>query len=470
MTTTGRAGRAAAVYLLLMGLQRGVSLLILPFVSHAMSPEEYGGATILATTAPLLVTLAAAPLGQLAFRALSRPDDSGAAWMRVAGIYCYLVMPLVGMAMAGVIAVAVPELLGVSGAIWAIELVAMGFLPAATYYAIPSARARHDLQAFIWLALTSVAVTAASKLLLVVTWQMGVLGWAISDLLSAVVSYGLAIAIVRLPKIRVRATHIREVTAFSVPLIPHVAAFWAASSLSRPALALVSTLTQVGLLSMGLNMASVAALILTEINQAALPHYARERFPAPSPETLRIVRWQLFLSIAVPALVGAITALGGPLIIASQYWSSFWLVGVMLVGQLAFGLYLIPMNYVVQTAGQTRFSSIASVTGAVLMMVGIFSMGQTGAIGAAYAITAGYIGMAAVALLLTRLLKIQFRWSSLRSCLPEAATAAVGLGLSIAALASPARSQSACLFSTGCIILVLVGFVSMTLRRESDSQ
>jgi O-antigen/teichoic acid export membrane protein len=458
-------GRAATTYLLLAGLQRGVSLLILPFISHSMLPAEYGAASILTTSSLLLATIVAAPLDPLMFRVVARGGDDAPAMIRVAGLYCYAVLPLLVAVVAAGVALFMPSLFGVSGTVWGIELLAVGFLPAAAYFALPYVRASHDLRRFVWLASTSVLVTAISKILLIVILQLGVLGWAISDLISAIISAILAFALVRLPPARVAASDVRAVVSFAVPLIPHRASFWALSSLSRPALAMVSTLAQVGLLSFGLNLASVANMILGEIQLAMLPHYSREIFPAPTEETHGPVRWQLVLAVTAPAFVGAGVALGGRWIIAEPYWPSFALTGVLLCGQVAYGLYMIPMNYVVQAAGLPRYSAIASVSGAILILIGILAFGrQYGAVGVAYATAVGYLVMAVVALILTRALKLSIRWTAWRACWPEMLVGTASMACSVAALSLPLGSAAASRFAMICVILVL-GALGMTSRR-----
>lgn len=466
MTSPSSARRATAVYLVLAGLQRGVSLLILPFISHAMSPPEYGGASVLTATAPLLVTLIAAPLESLVFRTAARGGDDSPALSRVAGLYCYAVVPAISAIAAAGAALFSHELLGVTGAIWGIELLAVGLLPATTYYALPSVRARHDLRKFIWLALTSALVTATAKVLLVVVWKMGLLGWAISDLISAVVSFILAVVLVRLPRAHVLRRHIREVANFSVPLIPHRASFWALSALSRPVMALVSSLTQVGLLSFGINLASVAGLILTEINQAVLPHYSRETFPAPTNETRSIVKWQLVLAFAVPALVGAGLAITGPWLLAESYWPSLQLTGILLCGQAAVGIYQIPINYVVQAAGLPRFSAIASVSGALFILIGILVVGrQFGATGAAYATVGGFVAMAVVAFVVAHAMGLSIRWAFWNTFWPEMLGGMAAMGCSIVALSYPAGSAPGRGLAAASLILVSAALL-LTSRRK----
>ncbi|MFS0901226.1 lipopolysaccharide biosynthesis protein [Mycolicibacterium litorale] len=461
----GTSGKAAATYILLAGLQRGISLLILPFVTHAMSPEEYGAASILVAASMCLTAVIAAPLIQLIFRAAARGEDDGPALLRAAGTYCYFVLPALVAVAAGVVALFVPRILGVAGVLWGIELLAIGLQPAAATFAMWVAQARADLSRFVWLSGTSVAIMAVSKLVFVVLLGMGVLGWVISDLIAAAFSAVLAMAIVRLPPARVNRQHIRYVLNFSVPLIPHNASLWALTSLSRPALAAVSDLDQVGLLSLALNLASVAILVLTESNRAALVHYSRETLPAPTGETEGTVRWQLIAALLVPAVVGCGVAAFGRWLFAEEYWPSLFLTGVILVGQAAYGLYLIPMNYLTQTAGLPRYSSVASGSGALIILILILLLGNRyGATGVAYVTVAGYLVMATSAFLLLAANRVDIRWRTWLANWPEVTCAAAALICSVAALAVTLGSLPAWIL-IGVAICLVAGSVGVTARR-----
>lgn len=443
-----------------------MSLLILPFISHAMTPEQYGSASILTASALLLATILGAPLEPMVFRASARESDDAPALIRIAGTYCYYILPLIVAIGAGAVALLIPELFGVAGTVWGVELLAIGFLPAATYFALPLIRARQNLQKFVLLALTSVLATGASKLLLIVALDLGVLGWALSDLVSAVISSILAMGLVRRPYARVTGRDVRNVAAFSVPLIPHRASFWALSSLSRPAMATVSSLAQVGSLAFGLNLASVANLILAEINQALLPQYSRENFPAPTDKTMAPVRWQIVAAFTVPALVGACVTFAGQWLFAESYWPSFKIAGILLCGQVAYGLYLIPMNYLVQAAALPKFSSVASLSGAVVIFVGIMAFGrQFGATGVAYATTAGFFVMATVGVILTFGLKLRIHWRSWKGCWPEVAVSLLGLASSVAGLSFPVGSAVGYGFAAGGVLLALSALAIASHRR-----
>lgn len=466
MKVLGKSSYAAAVYIALAGLQRGMPLVILPFISMVMSPAEYGAASMLTATSLLLTTIIAAPLDSLVFREAARGGDNAPALLRITGLYCYVVIPLATAAIAGCVALFVPTVLGVSGGIWGVALLAVAFQPAMAYYALPVVQARQNLAVFAWLATTSIVLMAATKLILLLVYRLGVVGWVVSDLISAFISAGLAAALVRLPRVRINRSDINSVVRFSVPLIPHKASIWAIASLNRPAMATVSTLTQVGFLSLGWNISSIANLVLSEINRAALPRYSRETFPAPTNETLRTVRLQLTLAFIVPATVGSGLAFAGEWIFPESYWPAFALTGILLVGQAAYGLYLVPTNYLVQTAGTTKPVALASGTGAVVTLVLLLVFGRTnGAVGAGYAIAAGILTMLLIAAATTRLTKLDIAWRTWRSSWTETSLGVCALACSVVALALPVGSNTTRYLAV-LALLPAAGSAVLTLRRH----
>lgn len=441
MSRFGRNSSAVATYTILAVAQRGVSFLILPFITHAISPADYGAASLLASGAMLLVTLLATPLSQLVTRAAARNDEDAPALLRLMGLYCYRIMPLVGAIGAALVAAFVPSILGVPGYIWAIELVAVGFQPSATAYAIWAAQGRNQLGRFAAITITSVLTTVVSKLILVVAMHKGLLGWVLSDLVTAIAAAFVGMVLVRLPHAHVTRKHLRDVLNFCLPLVPHQVSFWVLTFLSRPAMAAVAPLEEVGVFSFALNLAQLAGLILLEGNRGLLMRYATEKFPAPSDEMVGIVKWQLTASLVVPTLVGCGVALLGSRLFPESYWPAFSIVGILLVGQMATGLYAIPMNFLTQTAGITRFSAIASGGGAIILFTGILLFApRHGATAVAIATVAANFAMAGVALGLVLAHRLDIAWRSWAPTWPAVALGVGALGLTIAALNLPADS------------------------------
>jgi O-antigen/teichoic acid export membrane protein len=141
----------------------------------------------------------------------------------------------------------------------------------------------------------------------------------------------------------------------------------------------------------------------------------------------------------------------------------------LLIGQAAYGLYVIPMNYLTQTAGHSKYSPLASGAGAALILVSILILGHRfGAVGVAYATTAGYVTMAGVATILTRVLKLDIAWRSWLGSWPEDLLAVAALTCSVASLAAPPGSTLGWTFAAACLVLVL-GAVVLTARRKDHA-
>ena len=332
-----------------------MSLLILPFVTRVMPVSDYGAASTLSAAAVLVTSLMAAPLTQLIVRAAARNDHDGPSHLRVIAIYCYMCRP--------------PP----SG--WPQRPLHCSFRRRSACR-VRCGRSRSPRSDFSqqpsisrcgWLArgrtfvcssaLTDFAFRHGSfqtRLGRIPATRRTRVGHP--DLLSAILSALMAVFGAAAPHPREFATcSVRH--TFHTAVGSHTASLWALTALSRPAMAAVSTLQQVGLLSFGLNLATLAGPILAEFNAATLPRYAREVFRAPTHETLVPVRLQLIAALAVPAIVGSGVAIAGRFIFAPEYWLSFQLDRRAPHRTSAYGLYLIPMNYLTQTAGLTKFSS-----------------------------------------------------------------------------------------------------------------
>ncbi len=469
MIRFGRVASSIATYTILALIQRGIAFLILPFVTHAMSPSDYGTVSILAAGSLLLTTLLANPLSYQIARTAARNDEDGPALLRLMGLYCYLAMPLIGAVLAAVVAF-VPSILGVPGSMWAIELIAIGLQPSVSTFALFVTQARGEPRLFAAIAIASILTSVASKLVFVVILRQGVLGWVLSDLISAIAAAVLGMVLVRLPRATVTREHLRKVLRFTLPLVPHQVSFWALSFLSRPAMALAVPIEQIGLFSFALTLAQLAGLILIEANRGVLMHYASEEFPAPSDQIVRIVKWQLIAAFLVPAVVGCGVALIGPRLFAESYWPAFGITGILLAAQVGLGLYAIPMNFLTQAAGITKPSALVSGAGAAVLFVGILLFApKYGATAVAYATSVAYFTMAVAALGLTFACKLDIAWSSWLRAWPAIFLAAGALGLAIIALRLPADSHQSGECAVAGLVVGCLAVAVLALRGPKHS-
>ena len=202
-----------------------------------------------------------------------------------------------------------------------------------------------------------------------------------------------------------------------------------------------------------------------ESNRAALVRYSRETLPAPTHETHQVVKWQILGALLVPAIVGCAIATLGPKIVAESYLPSLALSGVLLIGNAAYGLYLIPMNYLTQTAAITRYNAFASFSGAAVLFASLLFVGHKfGATGAAYATSASYIVMASMAVAITLNQKIDVQWRSWTKNWPEITLAFCALTCVTVALASSASQRVKYLMVFPCVFLILSS-IALTIKR-----
>jgi O-antigen/teichoic acid export membrane protein len=206
-------------------------------------------------------------------------------------------------------------------------------------------------------------------------------------------------------------------------------------------------------------------MILMESNRAALVRYSRETLPAPTHETRQVVKWQILGALLVPAIVGCAIATLGPKIVAESYLPSLGLAGVLLIGNAAYGLYLIPMNYLTQTAAITRYNAIASLSGTSVLLTSLLFVGHRfGATGAAYATSASYIVMASMAVAITLNQKIDINWRSWTRNWPEITLAFCALACVTVALASSVSQSVTYLLVVPCVVLAICS-IALTIKR-----
>ena len=120
----GAMGRSMALFTSLALAQRSISLLLLPFVTRAMSAEEYGIVSILTAAGALLPTLLGSAVEQGVFRATVRSDQNqdtsqrnvlSAAWWWLAALG-----PAICFLAAGLLLLYGESILQVPASLWAI--------------------------------------------------------------------------------------------------------------------------------------------------------------------------------------------------------------------------------------------------------------------------------------------------------------------------------------------------------------
>ena len=447
---------AALLYVGLSLLQRALSLLLLPFVTRSMDTSQYGAVSLLTSVGGLLALVLGGALEQAVYRwsVSHKSRDNAAEILWLSAFWLRVGLPLLGSAAAAVLWFAQGSVLKVDNKLWAIEVLATVLAASATYLALPSLRAREKLRTFAVLAVAGILTMLVTKIWFVMLLGWGAYGWVISDLSAGVVTYVAGLVLVRIARTRSAASSLKVLLTFALPLVPHLATFWALGALTRPLMVLSLPLSAVGTFAAAFNIANVGVLIVAEVNRAMAVQYARDSLPGPSDATSRIARLQFVLALLTPTVLSAGLCIAGPLLLPAEYWGSISLVGPLSFLALGYGVYLVPMNLLTQTAGRTSKSWVASALGAGLIFATTNGLAVAfGVTGVAWANVAGYSIMAASAFLIVRLEKLDIRWSK---AVPSPATIAILLVLS-------GLTCAWCSFSTPGVASALGGMVLLVL-------
>ena len=408
-----RAARNALVYIVLAFVQRGISILILPFVTRVLSPAEYGAVSVVTFTSTIIGVVLGASLEPAVLRWSVRPEIQSARILWLCQRHFYLLVPGVSAVVSLLLFFTPAVFLGVESRIWAVEIFAAGLLASVAYYSTPLIRARDQLVRFSAVSLIGIAATVGGKIYFVILNHWGVFGWVFSDLLAGLATFVAGIMLARVNRRGLWRAE-RVLMRFSAPLLPSRFATWSLNSLNRPIMALVASQASVGIFSLALNIAAVSTMLIGEVNRAFVTEYSRELFPAPSSATRIYARIQLFLSFLAPSAIGVGIFLFGSALIDIEFHAAFPIVGLLLIGQAAYGIYIVPNNYVVQTSGRTKWSWVGPCIGALTMGFGIILFAPIGGEYAVALVTVvGYVLMAISAFALVKHLKLVIRWREL---------------------------------------------------------
>lgn len=466
-----RIALSALIYVGLSFFQRGISLLILPFITRVLTPSEYGAVSVVTFTSTIVGVVLGSALEPAILRWSVRDDRRTPRVLWICQCHFYFLVPVLSIALGFCFHVFSIDALGINGSIWAVEIAATGLVTSVTYFAMPLIRARDQLLRYAIVSLVGVLLTVAGKAYFVILGDGGVQGWVISDLIAAVFSFIAAIALSRTSRAPRESGVVRTLWVFSLPLLPGRIAAWALNSLSRPVMAVVATEAAVGIYSLALNLAAVSTMVIGEINRSLSLEYSRESFPAPSSTTMVVARYQIIAGLAVPAGIGIAVFILGPALIGPEFQGALPLVGILLLGQAAYALFIVPNNYVVLSAGRTGWSWIGSTLGMVVMLAGILLYGgRDEGLVASIATVLGFFVMNAGGFALLKLLGLKVYWRRI----------AVGDGSSVFCLGALCLSSAGlwflgtvpgALFIVGsALLLSLAGVLELIYSRRNRAR
>jgi O-antigen/teichoic acid export membrane protein len=379
--------RAGVVFTATAILQRGLPVLLLPlFVAH-VPVEDYGMLAIAWGLAGVVAPVASLGLEAAVFRGFFTVPEhdrnsfilSNALFVGATSVAVAAALSAAAALLGSVVDVSVPF------AFFALALTAAALYVAGTTVPLGVLRAERRLAAFAAVNLAYVFSFIALMLLLVVAGDEGAQGWLLSQIGAAGVAAVTAAATLWRRRARPALALVTGALALGLPLVPHALAHWVLALSDRLLLGLWVSAGEIGRYNIAYQLAAGIGLIYIAVNHSVMGEYGRVLAGHVSQARLsRLVRKQVafVLTLGIAGATVGFVAVGA--LLPSGYGEAQLFLPWLVLANVLFGLYLIPMNAIVLLAGETRRIWKATVVAAVanigLNLVLIPRVGAAGAV------------------------------------------------------------------------------------------
>jgi O-antigen/teichoic acid export membrane protein len=433
--------RSAAVYAGANAGQRLLTFLLLPAVTRAMTPSEYGSLSLALAINAVAIIVFAAGLDIAIFRNLfSLADDPLARTQFIRSIWTFLlVVPLVAAAVGGVIAI---PLLGtdgpLSGLTLALSLAAAALYVGATTVPFAVLRSEERLRDFLRLNAVAAVTSTALIVILVIGLDLAENGWMAAAAASAAVTCLVSCRLVPYASPRPFARPaVKAALRESISVLPHFLSMWGLQLADRLLLVTLVSTSAVGLYSLAGNLALPLLVLVQALNQGFMPAFAR----APvldGPATLGAqITQQITVVIGLTVACLLVMPATVDVLFDARYSKAAELVPWLVLGYGFLGLYGIPMNLVTLTAGRTRRIWTVSLFAAVVNLgLVLVLVPHHGIKAAAVAAALGYMALFVGVLTYQAASGLRPTYPLARMAIPLAA----GAGIYLAGVASAAGS------------------------------
>jgi len=440
-----RLGRHSAIYGIGGLVSRVIAVLLLPLYTNYLTPSDYGTIeTLLALTTVMGIVLRAG-ISSAFFRFYFDVDDD-AGRLRVLRTSFWFTMGAATLGLALLVAFAGPiseALFGSDDATNLVRGAGVALWATVNYEQLTALfRVEERSTAFVCASLANVFLTIAVTLVLVVALEKGPVGVIVGNFSGTLLVY-LALLGYRREQLGLDFDRglLREMNRFGLPLVPTALFLWVTNFSDRFFLVKLADLTEAGLYSVGVRVASAMVLLLTAF-RAAWPAFAYSI--KDEDEAKRTYAYVLTYLTVVTAWVALALTLLAPWIVRVLTEPSFYdaeeVVGPLAFASVAFATYIV-VAIGVGRARRTQFNWVVTAAGAgVNFALNVALIPRYGMIGAAIATIAAYAAMAVgMAWWSQRIYPVPYQWRRVLTAAAGAVLLAVmgelldaGLAVSIA--------------------------------------
>ena len=431
-TELKRLGKHSAIYGLGGLVSRILAVLLLPLYTRYLSPSDYGKVeTLIALTTVIGIVLRMGIHSAFFRFYFDSPEPEHRRRVLRTSFWFTMAMATAGLIVGVALSPQISDLL--FGTTDDAELVAAAFVglwAGMNYEQLTSLfRVEERSTAFVAASLSNVLLTIGATLILVVALDKGPIGVIVGNFTGTLLVYA-ALVGYRREQLGLQFDRglLREMNRFGTPLVPTALFLWVTNFSDRLFLVRLADVTEVGLYSVGVRIASAMVLLLTAF-RLAWPAFAYSI--EDEGEARRTYAYVLTYLVLVATWVATALALLSPWIVdwiaAPAFDESSRVVGPLAFAAVAFGAYIV-VAIGVGRARRTQFNWVVTgVAAAVNIVLNLLLIPPYGMMGAAVATVAAYmtifVGMAWWS---QRIYPVPYQWRRV--------TTAAGAGIALAAV------------------------------------
>jgi O-antigen/teichoic acid export membrane protein len=180
----------------------------------------------------------------------------------------------------------------------------------------------------------------------------------------------------------------KEILTFSIPLIPHVLAFWAINFIDRLFLAEMTDMKTVGLYSTAYMLGLGISLIHESIHRAWQPYffeYLAEESEKRKQQMVKLTWLYYGGSIAIFFVYVGLIKLLLPIVVGEEYMPALDYIPLIVLGYTVFGMYRVIAGYLYHLNKTVLLASISSAAAVLNIILNYYLIPINGGIGAAQA-------------------------------------------------------------------------------------
>ncbi len=219
---------------------------------------------------------------------------------------------------------------------------------------------------------------------LIIVLGLGAEGVLLSHFIISVIFVIISFAVSRRSiNINLNRTYIINSLIFSIPLLPHVASSWIIKSSDRVILEKFVDLGELGLYSLGAQIATVLSLFYTGVNNALVPRYTRLRKDGNSTEAKQLLRIFGIIIILTGIISIPIAIFAVSLLTSSNYSGAIAFIPVLIIGEIIKGFYFIPVAKLFYTKSTKSIATSSIIAAIANIIINFLLIPYIGAYGAA---------------------------------------------------------------------------------------